>query len=59
MNKKATKKEEKEKIIPEEEVLLTSLRAASWDEFFGQKNVKNSLQIAIQAAKKRREALEK
>lgn len=58
MGKKVTKKEEKEKIIPEEEILFTSLRAASWDEFFGQENVKNSLQIAIQAAKKRSEALE-
>src|SRR3989338_3720284 len=43
---------------PEEEVLFTSLRARSWDEFFGQNNVKESLQIAITAAKKRGEALE-
>ena len=47
-----------EKVIPEEEVLLTSLRAKSWDEFFGQENVKASLQISIEAAKKRQEGLE-
>ena len=43
---------------PEEEVLFTSLRARSWDEFFGQNNVKESLQIAISAAKKRKESIE-
>lgn len=42
----------------EEEKLFTSLRASSWDEFFGQDQVKESLLIAIQAAKKRKEALE-
>src|SRR3990167_8945763 len=46
------------KETPEEEVLFTSLRASSWDEFYGQVNIKNSLQIAIKAAKKRKEALE-
>ncbi len=43
---------------PEEEKLLTSLRANNWDEFFGQDAVKESLLIAIQAAKERNEALE-
>lgn len=43
---------------PEEEVLITSLRAGSWSEFYGQPAVKNSLQIAIEAAKKRNEAME-
>lgn len=43
---------------PEEEKLLVSLRASSWDEFFGQGILKESLQIAMQAAKKRKDALE-
>lgn len=43
---------------PEEEVLITSLRAGSWSEFYGQASVKTSLQIAIEAAKKREEAME-
>jgi Holliday junction DNA helicase RuvB len=43
---------------PEEELLFTSLRAASWAEFTGQENIKTSLQIAIQAAQERKEALE-
>src|SRR5215212_9167576 len=43
---------------PEEEILFTSLRAASWDEFHGQEQVKRSLMIAIEAARKRGEALE-
>lgn len=51
----------KEEIVtttPEEEKVLTSLRAASWDEFYGQAGVKDALQIAITAAKKRSEAIE-
>ena len=47
-----------EKETPEEEVLFTSLRAIDWKEFYGQKNVKESLRIAITAAKKRKEAIE-
>lgn len=47
-----------ETITPEEERLFTSLRADSWDSFLGQDNVKESLKIAISAAKKRGEALE-
>ncbi len=43
---------------PEEEVLFTSLRAATFEEFYGQAHVKESLQIAIQAAKQREEAIE-
>ncbi|HXS14542.1 MAG TPA: Holliday junction branch migration DNA helicase RuvB, partial [Candidatus Saccharimonadales bacterium] len=43
---------------PEEEKLFTSLRASSWDEFYGQENIKEALLIAMQAAKKREEALE-
>ncbi|MDO8451602.1 MAG: Holliday junction branch migration DNA helicase RuvB [bacterium] len=47
-----------EPVSPEEERLFTSLRASSWDEFFGQKQVKENLRIAISAAKKRKEAME-
>lgn len=47
-----------EKTTPEEESLLTSLRAASWDEFHGQRKLKETLKIAITAAKKRKEPLE-
>ncbi|GIK83840.1 MAG: Holliday junction ATP-dependent DNA helicase RuvB [Patescibacteria group bacterium] len=43
---------------PGEEELLTSLRANSWDAFFGQDDTKKSLQIAITAAKGRSEALD-
>ncbi len=43
---------------PEEEVLFTSLRAGNWEEFEGQEKIKESLHIAIDAAKKRKEALE-
>ena len=43
---------------PEEEVLFTSLRATDWTEFYGQKKLKESLRIAITAAKKRKESIE-
>src|SRR6266567_2811484 len=43
---------------PEEEVLITSLRAGSWSEFYGQSTIKTALQIAIEAARKRKEAME-
>lgn len=56
--KKQKKKLVKENVEPEEEVLFTSLRAASWDEFHGQEQVKKSLIIAIEAARRRGEALE-
>lgn len=42
----------------EEEVLFSSLRAQNWDEFCGQDNIKKSLQIALQAAKKRKDPLD-
>jgi hypothetical protein len=38
--KKRKKKIQKEAEEPEEEVLFTSLRAVSWDEFHGQENLK-------------------
>ncbi|MEX2012919.1 MAG: Holliday junction branch migration DNA helicase RuvB [Candidatus Levyibacteriota bacterium] len=53
-----SKKTESEELSPEEEVLFTSLRASSWKDFHGQENVKESLQIAIAAARKRKEAIE-
>lgn len=53
-----TQPSEKQTTNPEEEVLFTSLRAHSWSEFTGQDNIKTSLQIAIQAARERNEALE-
>lgn len=56
MNKNPKIKIEQE--TPEEEVLFTSLRASSWDEFSGQKKVKEALRIGITAAKKRKEGLE-
>lgn len=52
------KKIKVEEETPEEEILFTSLRASSWSEFYGQPNVKESLKIAISAAKKRKEAIE-
>ena len=42
----------------EEKVLEISLRPTKLEEFVGQKTVKENLDIAIQAAKKRGEALE-
>lgn len=55
-NKKQIKLEEEE--TPEEEVLFTSLRVSDWKGFLGQLQVKESLHIAINAAKKRKEAIE-
>lgn len=43
---------------PQEENVFISLRAKSWDEFVGQKKVKEALRVAIAAAKKRKEALD-
>jgi len=45
-------------LTQEEEVLFTSLRAQSWDDFAGQETVKKSLKIAISAAKQRHESLD-
>ncbi|MDO8269178.1 MAG: Holliday junction branch migration DNA helicase RuvB [Candidatus Levybacteria bacterium] len=54
-----TKPKKKADILDsEEEVVFTSLRATSWDEFCGQATVKKSLQIAISAAQNRSEAIE-
>ncbi len=47
-----------DEIVPEEEALYSSLRAQAWDEFYGQDSVKESLQIAIRAAKERSESLD-
>lgn len=47
-----------EEKTPEEEVIFTSLRAHDWQEFHGQEGIKKSLKIAIEAAKKRSDALE-
>ena len=47
-----------EETEPEEEILFTSLRVGEWDKFLGQGQVKESLGIAIDAAKKRKEAIE-
>src|SRR5437870_5817018 len=44
--------------VPEDEVLFTSVRAKTWKEYIGQEQVKESLRIAIQAARQREEALE-
>ncbi|HVZ67690.1 MAG TPA: Holliday junction branch migration DNA helicase RuvB [Patescibacteria group bacterium] len=45
-------------VTPEEEVVFTSLRVADWGDFVGQETVKKSIQIAVDAAKKRKEPLE-
>ena len=58
--KKLKKKviEDIEETSPEEESLFNSLRAQNWDEFTGQKEIKESLRIGITAAKGRKEAIE-
>lgn len=43
---------------PDEDLLFTSLRADSWQNFRGQPQVKQSLQIAITATKARNESLD-
>jgi holliday junction DNA helicase RuvB len=43
---------------PEEEVLFVNLRATDWSDFYGQDHVKESLQIAIQAAKERQDVVD-
>ena len=55
---KTDKIQKNENETPEEEILFTSLRASSWEEFAGQKKLKESLRIGITAAKKRKEAIE-
>ena len=56
-NKKEIPSETKNESV-EEERLFISLRASAWDEFCGQDKTKQSLQIALSAAKKRKESLE-
>lgn len=51
-------KDTSETLTPEDELLFTSLRAKNWSEFYGQDTVKDSLQIALQAAQSRNEALD-
>lgn len=58
MNKAQNTRQEFLESSPEDEAVLTTLRVSSWDEFHGQENVKESLRIAIDAAKKRTEAIE-
>lgn len=53
-----TKKQSIEEVSPEEEIVINSVRARSWSEFHGQSRIKSSLQISIEAAKKREEAIE-
>ncbi|MCL5438834.1 MAG: Holliday junction branch migration DNA helicase RuvB [Patescibacteria group bacterium] len=53
-----TKEDNIENKIAEEENLLNSLRVKAWNDFHGQENIKESLRIAISAAKKRKEPLE-
>lgn len=43
---------------PEEEKLFVSLRATDWNEFHGQDRVRQSLHVALTAAKKRKETIE-
>ncbi|MCL4418972.1 Holliday junction branch migration DNA helicase RuvB [Patescibacteria group bacterium] len=57
MKDKSTKRKIEE-TEPEEEVLFTSLRVSEWTGFLGQAQVKESLHIAINAARKRKEAIE-
>ena len=47
------KEEELVESTPEDEKVLISLRAKNWSEFHGQQGVKDSLQIAIEAAQRR------
>ena len=42
----------------EEELLIQNLRAQAWEEFFGQDTIKHSLQLAISAAKQRKEPMD-
>ncbi|MCL4339365.1 Holliday junction branch migration DNA helicase RuvB [Patescibacteria group bacterium] len=52
------KKNSTEATNVEEEKLFTSLRAVAWSEFCGQEKVKQSLHVALTAAKKRKEPIE-
>lgn len=56
--KQSVQKQQVEQVTPEDEVVFTSLRASSWNDFYGQEAVKKSLRVVIDAAKKRKEAME-
>lgn len=43
---------------PDEEKLFNTLRASVWEDFIGQEKIKQSLQIGLSAAKKRKEPME-
>lgn len=43
---------------PEDDKIFISLRASSWDDFFGQEKIKQALKIAISASLKRKEPME-
>lgn len=43
---------------PEDDLLLNSLRAQTWNEFIGHETLKHTLLLAIEAAKQRQESLE-
>lgn len=58
MTDKNQKKKESGEVLVDEEKLFTSLRAVQWDEFVGQAKIKESLQVGISAAKKRKEPME-
>lgn len=58
MNKPPVDLKQPEQETPEEGKLFISLRAGSWKQFYGQDKIKRALQIAIQAAQKREEAME-
>jgi len=45
-------------LTSEDDVLMTSLRAKNWQDFLGQDHIKESLQIAIEAAKQRKEPMD-
>lgn len=43
---------------PDDEILLTNLRAKSWDEFIGQESITEALRLAIKAAQQRQEPID-
>lgn len=48
----------KSKPVTNEELLFPNLRVDSWDSFIGQRKIKQSLKVALSAAKKRKESVE-
>jgi Holliday junction DNA helicase RuvB len=57
-NSKIKNQNSKIEETPEEQVLFVSLRAKEWQDFYGQENIKKALQVAIAAARKRKEPIE-